>query len=60
MNYKVGVSIVPTPWRGFMSKALRTVPGLEKNAMEVLTIIIIIIIVPQLPLWAPFLGDGRW
>lgn len=42
-----------------MSKALRTVPGLEKNAMEVLTIIIIII-VPQLPLWAPFLGDGRW
>lgn len=43
-----------------MSKALRTVPGLEKNAKEVLTIIIIIIIVPQLPLWAPFLGDGRW
>lgn len=43
-----------------MSKALRNCAWLRKNTMEVLTIISIIIIVPQLPLWAPFLGGGRW
>lgn len=32
---------------------------LGENAMEVLAAIIIII-VPQLPPWAPFLGDRGW